>query len=275
MAPATARSPPGLPSFASEKRLRIALGTWLAIEATAASESQARAAIAAAAAAVREVEQRMHPTRTGSDLLRINRALPDRETAIHPTTWQVLRFAQRLHELTDGIFDPCLPESPGRLSDLELASGARSDGATPGGCAVICRVPVSLDLGGIAKGFAVDCAVQALRRAGCTAGLVNAGGDLRLFGAQRERILLRGSDGCCRPVCLENAALAVSDRDARQRPPEHRGYYRRTGSSRGRPRFAAVVARDAMSADALTKCVLLCPRSLATRALQACGAHTA
>jgi thiamine biosynthesis lipoprotein len=41
---------------------------------------------------------------------------------------------------------------------------------------------VKIDLGGIAKGFAVDCAVEALQRQGITDGLVNAGGDLRVFG---------------------------------------------------------------------------------------------
>ena len=39
-----------------------------------------------------------------------------------------------------------------------------------------------VDLGGIAKGFAVDCAVEALKDNGVEAGIVNAGGDLRTFG---------------------------------------------------------------------------------------------
>ena len=42
--------------------------------------------------------------------------------------------------------------------------------------------PAYLDLGGIAKGFAVDRAIDALRTAGATRGFVNAGGDLRGFG---------------------------------------------------------------------------------------------
>ena len=40
-----------------------------------------------------------------------------------------------------------------------------------------------IDCGGIAKGYAVDVAIATLVRAGCSAGLVNAGGDLRAFGA--------------------------------------------------------------------------------------------
>src|SRR5258708_22076766 len=42
--------------------------------------------------------------------------------------------------------------------------------------------PLALDLGGIAKGFAVDRAVAVLRRHGIRAAVVNAGGDLRAIG---------------------------------------------------------------------------------------------
>jgi thiamine biosynthesis lipoprotein len=42
---------------------------------------------------------------------------------------------------------------------------------------------ISLDLGGIAKGYAVDCAVEKLRSVGVTNAMVKAGGDLRVMGA--------------------------------------------------------------------------------------------
>lgn len=45
-----------------------------------------------------------------------------------------------------------------------------------------------IDLGGIAKGFAVDRAVAAMRRAGASSGLVNAGGDLFAFGPVRRPV---------------------------------------------------------------------------------------
>ncbi len=91
-------------------------------------------------------------------------------------THQLLELSRRLHRLTHGVFDPCLPARPGSLADLELS-------ATPDVHWVICRAPLALDFGGIAKGYAVDRAIEALRECGCRAGLVNAGGDVRLFGA--------------------------------------------------------------------------------------------
>lgn len=250
----------------SLRRLRVALGTWVAIEATAESETTVAGAIEAAYAEISEVERRMHPEREGSDIARINSAPLGVRTPIHASTWEVLRLAQRLNELTRGVFDPCLPSSPGRLTDLELSGP--SAGSAP---RVMRRAPLALDLGGIAKGYAIDRAIAALGAAGCNAGAVNAGGDLRLFGAHRETILLRYPDHSYQPLQLQNAALAVSDLDESRRPPGHRGYYVRTGAAGTSRRYAAVQAPDAMTADALTKCVLLCSEASARRTLAELG----
>jgi FAD:protein FMN transferase len=249
----------------STRRLRVALGTWVAIEAKAPDPSGEpataalaieQAAIEAAYAAMCLVEQAMHPHRRGSDLARINAAPLHVPTEIQPDTWRVLQLARRLHEITDGVFDPCVPSQPGGLRDLEIGSEPR----------VVCHAPVEIDLGGIAKGYAIDKAVEKLIEHGCHAGLVNAGGDLRVFGEREETILLREADSSFRQLTLRNSALAVSDVDATDRPGEHRGYYSRKGESASR-RYAAVIAKDAATADGLTKCVLLCPPDNAARAL--------
>lgn len=253
------------------------MGTFVAIEATAPSETIAVSAIEAAFAAVVDVERRMHPSRAGSDVARINAAPPGARTAIHASTTAVLRLALLLNKLTEGVFDPCLPAQSGRLADLELDESMADEAAS-----VTSHAPLTLDLGGIAKGYAVDRAVAALRQAGCVAGMVNAGGDLRVFGARPQTVLVRRADRSYEPLVLDNAALAVSDLDERRRPPEHRGYYVRTSplirgagavSDLDVPsrRHAAVLAGDATSADALTKCMLLCPEESARRALARLG----
>jgi thiamine biosynthesis lipoprotein len=235
--------------------MRIEMGTWVAIEARAPCAASAREGLAAAFAAVTEVVALMSPERSGSDLERLNRARCGVAVPVHEHTWRVLAFAQRLNRLSAGIFDPCLPEKPGTLQDLEL-TWKHAPAAT-------CQAPLKLDLGGVAKGFAVDRAVKALRAAGCDAGLVNAGGDVRVFGTQAQTILLRGPRGALRALALSNGAVAVSDQDASQPPPGHRGYYARTRSLLPARRYSAVRAPDAMTADALTKCLLLCPDALA------------
>jgi FAD:protein FMN transferase len=246
------------------QRLRVALGTWVTIEATAPTEPSAVAGIEAAYRAIAEVEWRMHPSREGSDLARINSAPPQTHVPIADSTWRVLRLAHAVHTLSEGTFDPCLPLHTGRLTDVVLSAPAMKSRSA------LCRLPLALDLGGIAKGYAIDRAIEALRATHCTSGLVNAGGDLRVYG-RSEHVLLRRADGTCKPVTLTNAALAVSDPDlsARQRPAEHQGYYRRSGALRPTPRYAAVGAAKAAVADALTKCVLLADAASAACTLRA------
>ena len=247
------------------RRARVALGTLIAIEATASGEAQARGAIESAFQAIAAVDERMHPSRAHSDVARINGARTGAFVPLHVSTWSVLRLAQRVHAASGGTFDPCLPTRAGALTDLELST---ENGE---GCWARCHRPLWLDLGGIAKGYAVDVAIGALASSGCLTGLVNAGGDLRVFGARSERILLRRPEGVCERLVLEDSALAVSHREAPRCPREHRGYYRRTGDGALRP-YAAVLAPEAAVADALTKCVLLGTQAQAARALQAMGA---
>ena len=260
--PADSAGPTAEPST---RRLRVALGTWVAIQAKAARPPRGpattagaveQAAIEAAYAAIGRVEQAMHPHRHGSDLGRINAAPLHVPIEIEPDTWRVLKLARRLHEVTGGVFDPCLPTRAGSLQDVELGPGPL----------LVCHAPVEIDLGGIAKGYAIDRAVAELIEHGCCAGLVNAGGDLRVFGEREEAILLRQPDTSFRQLTLKSSALAVSDIDATERPAEHQGYYNRKGQPTSR-RYAAVIAKDAATADGLTKCVLLCEPDHAARAL--------
>jgi len=118
---------------------------------------------------------------------------------------------------------------------------------------------MALDLGGIAKGYAVDHAVARLRASGAAAGLVNAGGDLRVFG-QRAWIPIRirhSADPAMAAALFEvqDAAVATSG-----------DYFRREGLFDPRSRRArayggsiTVVAPSCTLADALTKIVALTP----------------
>src|SRR5262249_47985574 len=97
---------------------------------------------------------------------------------------------------------------------------------------------------------------------------------LRVFGPVAEPILLRPPTGVevgkLTEVALANAALAVSDANASNSPPEHQGYYVRVARNQ-QPLvtdYAAVTAGRAVIADALAKCVLLCPAETAEKVLR-------
>ncbi|HEY6484337.1 MAG TPA: FAD:protein FMN transferase [Steroidobacteraceae bacterium] len=256
------------------QRARPSMGTLVAIEATSDSLRAVASAIDCAFAAIEEVVDRLHPRGAHSDLCRIHRAALHTRVEVHASTAELLLFAQRLHSLTGGRFDPCLPTRPGRLGDLVIEHADRSGEVAH---FVTCRSPLALDLGGFAKGYAVDRAIDVLRENGCSAGLVNAGGDLRVFGARKEPLLLRRANGHFHNLELVDQAIAVSDADHRGRPSQHQGYYdplRSRGAMRSPlvKRYAAIVAEQAVVADALAKCVLLCPQATAWRALQEFGA---
>jgi FAD:protein FMN transferase len=236
---------------ARHSRLRVALGTFVAIDAQALEPGIAERALARAWDAILTVERLMHPHRLGSDLAALNQCVRGASVVVHEWTKEVLELSSELNDASGGVFDPCLSEAPGRLTDLELLAGY----------AVRPRVPVRIDLGGIAKGYAVDRALAALRSAGCSGGLVNAGGDLAAFGEQAHLIRCGPSSA---PVLFElrDAALATSDADAPHRPAEHRGYYHGIDRGVGARGRVSVTAPRAALADALTKCALMCePRS--------------
>src|SRR5581483_5100056 len=65
---------------------------------------------------------------------------------------------------------------------------------------------VMIDVGGIAKGFAVDRAVAALRDFGIPGGMVNAGGDLRAFGVEPRAVHVRDPRDPGRSVCRVDVA---------------------------------------------------------------------
>ena len=264
-------------------RMRPLLGTLVEIRAGGAAARVARG-IAAAFAAIERVQRLMSFHEAGSDVSRINGTPVGRAVAVDRETYGVLRHALDLGRRSAGAFDiavaPSLvsagflphPAPGGQLSeeaDDAFHSARFSDLELLSDCAVRWRRKGWIDLGGIAKGYAVDVAVEALRSHGITQGLVNAGGDLRGFGDRPWPIQIRAPEkpntlfdvgGLC------DAAIATSS-----------GYPggRRAGSPGVDPivdpgsgscvawnASISVVASRCMSADALTKVVRLAPAAL-------------
>ncbi len=71
---------------------------------------------------------------------------------------------------------------------------------------------MKLDLSGLAKGYAVDLAVEELKSAGVKAGLVNAGGDIKVFGGKVWKVGIKDprGTGVIKVLSLKNKAVATS-----------------------------------------------------------------
>jgi thiamine biosynthesis lipoprotein len=125
--------------------------------------------------------------------------------------------------------------------------------------------PLWLDVGGIAKGFAVDRAAARLQQWSVPAFLINAGGDMRIHGEGLERVALaahpKSGDEVLAPVLeVSNASVASSRSPSLEEWQEDRAFGPHVdGAQRTRippGRFACVVAEDCIVADALTKVVM-------------------
>jgi thiamine biosynthesis lipoprotein len=121
-----------------------------------------------------------------------------------------------------------------------------------------------IDLGGVAKGFAVDRAVEALKSHGIDAGIVNAGGDMAVFGPRPQAVHRRDPAQPARllpPIGVFNAALASSapafDPVTGTIAPDSAIVDPRTGAPAAGALGASVRAPQAMAADALTKLVMI------------------
>src|SRR6266851_1934957 len=174
------------------RRARPLLGTLVEITVGGSTPPRAAPAIEAAFAAVERVHRLMSFHEAASDVSRLNRCAAREPVAVDPWTFAVLRESLELSRISDGAFDvtvgselvrwellpppgeagPSKGEGAGSWADLELLPLRR----------VRFRRPLIIDLGGIAQGFAVDRAIEPLRTAGMPWAVVNAGGDLRVFG---------------------------------------------------------------------------------------------
>jgi thiamine biosynthesis lipoprotein len=124
---------------------------------------------------------------------------------------------------------------------------------------------MEVDLGGIAKGYAIDQAAEALRDSGAAAGLVDLGGDLRLFGDGSDdgkwRVLVRRPPGVEEDYIMAVGPCAVTTSGDYERwfsIGERRFSHivdPRTGQPVGSIPSATVVAPDATTADGLATAI--------------------
>jgi len=239
------------------RRAQPLLGTLVEVRAQGASATAFDVAADAAFDAIARVHALMSFHEAGSDVRRIARARAGDRVPVHPHTAAVLTRAQRWARASGGAFDAgCAPQAVS-AGWLPAPDDAMPPGAVPfedalavDGHAVLVHAPVWLDLGGIAKGYAVDLAVARLRRAGVHTGAVNAGGDLRVFGTLEETVLVRSPFDASElwPVAaLRDSACATSASGQVAR--------RATAIDGPAPSSVTVLAPTACAADALTKIV--------------------
>jgi thiamine biosynthesis lipoprotein len=173
------------------------MGTLLEVAADHDDPAAALAAVRSARAAVEAVDSLMSNYRPDSEISRLNASAGSgRPTAISQWTADVLHAALAWGDTSGGAFDVTIGpvvdawgfyrERGAVPEDAVLDSVARLAGhgglTLEARAARLERAGMRVDLGAIAKGFAVDRALEALSRAGVARAMVDLGGNVAVLG---------------------------------------------------------------------------------------------
>lgn len=210
---------------------RVSMGVRVNVTLYAQDESVAERAAIAAFDRFDALEAIFSDYRPDSEAMRLcDRAF---ETPVRASKElrTVLRRSLDLAKRSDGAFDPTvgpivrLWREARRTGKLPEAAAIRAAKALTGWRLVrldgdrvtILKRGVRLDFGGVAKGYACDEAIAAVRAKGVRRAMVEAGGDIAVSGpppgSRGWRIAILGHDGP--PETLANAAISTSG-DAEQ-----------------------------------------------------------
>ncbi len=253
------------------KETRFMMGTLVDVVLYADREVATEAA-SAAFERMLAIEAKAHPLVEGSTLSRLRKGEGAR---VEGDLERILETAMEISRATSGAFDPTLGElvylwgfgreqptlpEPEKIQDALKRTGYEK---VPAGQCCPAGLEIWFDLGGVAKGYAVEEAVASLKERGIKAGIVNAGGDLRTFGSRPRRGLWKigvqdPNDPQALAGILEVREAAVATSGDYQRYFEEGGirYHHILDPATGYParsglRSTTVIAHDCATADAL------------------------
>ena len=149
-----------------------------------------------------ELESIMDRHNTGSDVARINAAAGQEPVAVSAETFAVIRRGLEFAQLTDGAFDITvaplidlwgfgtgdaqIPEEDELAAAREWVDYRKVQLDEERLEVFLVDAQMQLDLGGIAKGYIVDQALEAMRDHGVISGSFDAGGDIRVLGEKPD-----------------------------------------------------------------------------------------
>lgn len=268
---------------------RQIMGTFARVVSVHDDQQVNARAIDAAFEQMRRIEQLMSVHEPNSQLSQLNRTGHRQPAAVDRAVFELVQKSLEISRLSGGAFDitagPVITlwqqaDKHGRApaehqirqalakvgSDKILLDGDNSTIA-------FAVEGVKLDLGGIAKGYSVDLAIEAMRREGVKGAMVDLGGDIRCFGVagqgrQNWQIGLQDpslaqahkpNTNALIVLSLEEAAITTSGHYHRFIELEGRRHSHivdtRTGKSATGPASTTIIAADTATADALATAV--------------------
>lgn len=252
------------------------MGTLAELTAVAVDQQTAQAAVEAGYARLEDVNRLMSDYRDDSEIGRLNSLAGGGSLAVSPETFFVLQRSLKISETSAGAFDiTCRPlvelwKQAGKKKELPDALLLKQTLARVGWGKVqlnpatrtvtLSAEGMQLDVGGIAKGYALDLAAKAMRKAGATAGLIDIGGDVLAIGRRNDgtpwRIGIKDpfNQGLMTRLAIIDKAVATSGNQQRFYLIEGKRYSHivdpRTGWPAEQAPSVTVIASDGITADA-------------------------
>lgn len=257
------------------------MGTAVRVELWHEDADAGRAAIAAVMDEMRRIDRLMSPFKPETELSRINREAARKPVAVSRELFDLIARSLEFSTLTDGAFDITF-SSVGYLYDYRRArkpSDAQIQRMLPAvnyrhvrldpakGTVRFARDGVRIDLGGIAKGYAVDTSIAILKQRGIRQALVSAGGDSRVIGDRGGRPWHVGirdprrADASVAVLPLSDASISTSGDYERYFEADGVRYHHilnpKTGRSPSALRSVTIIGNGGTTTDALSTSVFV------------------
>ena len=261
---------------------QVSMGTFVEITLIGSSEESTRKAAFQAFQEIKRIEQLMSPWIESSDVSRINQSAGKEWVKVSPETFMVIKTANEISGLSEGRFDITV----GPLTQLWRM--AREKGVPPSaeelrqkldlvnfrnvmieeeGKVFLKKREMAIDLGGIAKGYAVDRAFELLNSLGYKYLIVNAGGDLRTGGLKLDQPWSigiqdpRASQKMMAMMSVSDAAIATSGDYEKFFMYQGKRYHHIFNPKDGLPpeecQSVTLLCKEGMVADALATAVFV------------------
>jgi thiamine biosynthesis lipoprotein len=277
-APPVAVAPPAGRWF---ERSEAIMGTAIRVELWGEDEREAQSAITAVMDEMHRIDHAMSPHKPHSELSRINRDAGREAVPLSSEMYVLLERAQSFSRFSSGAFDITFA-SVGNLYDYRAGTAPSTSELERGRAAIgwqqllldrstrsvrFGREGMRIDLGGFAKGHAVDNGAAILAALGVRHAIVTAGGDSRVIGDRRGRpwtIAIRDPrhpTEVAAVLPLEDVAISTSGDYERYFEVDgvrhHHIVDPRTGRSPNSLHSVTILADDGLTAEALSKTVFV------------------
>jgi thiamine biosynthesis lipoprotein len=269
---------------------RLVMGTFARLKAVTTNQDTAKKCIDTAFARLQKVDDLMSDYKSSSEISLVNTDAFEKPVKVSESTFEVLEKSLEFSRLSEGAFDitvgPLIDlwrsaaevnsvPTDAKLAEVRSRVGYEKLLLNPNEMTVQFAVEgMKLDLGGIAKGYAIDKAIEAMKAGGAIGGMVDVGGDIRCFGLPsqdrdnwriglqdptRTKVTEPNQTGVLLVLELTDAAVATSGHYRRFVLIDGKKYShimdRKTGAGAQGLSSATIITTKAIDADALATIV--------------------